>query len=138
MSASDRDYHLTVVTKRMAHHGARAGYGSLVPYLAADRVVTVPAHPWVKNLGAITRRLRLGRPPGSDWWGLPSLAAEGGPSPEEILPKASGLAAMVSGYFAARAGLPEIPTASRVRHVQRLQLQAALPWVVRALGLATP
>jgi hypothetical protein len=66
---------------------------------------------------------------------LPSLAAEGGPPPEEILPHAPEVAACVAGFFAARAGLPEIPDAPRVRWVQRQQLIPALGWAARALGL---
>ena len=66
---------------------------------------------------------------------LPSLAYEGGPEPEQILPDAPEVAAWVSGFFAARAGLPQIPDAPRVRWVQRRQLATALPWAVRALGL---
>jgi thiamine kinase-like enzyme len=66
---------------------------------------------------------------------LPSLAAEGGPPPERILPEAPEVAAKVSGYFAARAGQPGIPDAPRVRRVQRQQLETALPWVIRALDL---
>ena len=54
---------------------------------------------------------------------------------EEILPGAGPLAAVISGYFAQRAGLPKIPTAPRVRQVQRKQLGTALPWAARALGL---
>ena len=50
---------------------------------------------------------------------LPSLHAEGGPAPEEILPDAGPLAAVISGYFADRAGKPVIPTAPRVRVVQK-------------------
>lgn len=66
---------------------------------------------------------------------LPSLACEGGPLPEKILPDAPEVAAWVSGYFAARAGLPEISDAPRVRQVQRQQLGTALAWAVRALAL---
>jgi thiamine kinase-like enzyme len=66
---------------------------------------------------------------------LPSLAFEGGAEPETILPHAPEVAAMVAGFFAARAGLPEISDAPRVRLVQRQQLSTALPWVVRTLGL---
>jgi hypothetical protein len=66
---------------------------------------------------------------------LPSLAYESGVEPEEILPDAPEVAARVSGYFASRAGLPGIEDAPRVRAVQRRQLEAALPWAVRALGL---
>ncbi|MEZ6186770.1 MAG: phosphotransferase [Planctomycetota bacterium] len=69
---------------------------------------------------------------------LPSLAAEGGPPPEALLPGRPALAALISGFFAARAGLPVIPHAPRVREIQRLQLEAALPWAVRALGLSAP
>jgi thiamine kinase-like enzyme len=66
---------------------------------------------------------------------LPSLCYEGGPLPESLLPNAPEVAAWVSGYFAARAGLPIIPDAPFVRRVQREQLSTALPWVTRALGL---
>jgi Phosphotransferase enzyme family len=67
---------------------------------------------------------------------LPSLCFEGGPAPEDLLPNAPQIAAWVSGYFAARAGLPIIPDAPFVRRVQREQLTAALPWVARALKLS--
>jgi len=66
---------------------------------------------------------------------LPSLAYEGGPEPKTILPNAPEIAAWVAGYFAARAGLPGIGDAPRVRLAQRQQLETALPWVVRALEL---
>jgi hypothetical protein len=66
---------------------------------------------------------------------LPSLAFEGGPQPEAILPDAPLVAAWVSGYFAAHAGLPEIADAPFVRRVQREQLSTALPWAQRALRL---
>ncbi|MBB2204273.1 phosphotransferase [Gluconacetobacter takamatsuzukensis] len=66
---------------------------------------------------------------------LPSLADEGGPEPEVLLPGAPEVAAWVSGYFAARAGLPVIPHAPRVRQVQRRQLVTALAWAQRALRL---
>ena len=66
---------------------------------------------------------------------LPSLAYEGGPLPELILPDAPEIAAWVSGFFAARAGLPDIPDAPRVRLVQRQQLETALPWVTQSLEL---
>jgi thiamine kinase-like enzyme len=67
---------------------------------------------------------------------LPSLAYEGGPLPEKILPDAPEVAAWVSGYFASRAGLPKISDAPRVRLVQQQQLATALPWAVRALDLS--
>ncbi|HEY9010449.1 MAG TPA: hypothetical protein VIN06_05485, partial [Devosia sp.] len=66
---------------------------------------------------------------------LPSLAYEGGPLPEKLLPDRPDIAAVVSGFFAARAGLPDIPKAPFVRRVQREQLSTALPWAIRALGL---
>jgi hypothetical protein len=66
---------------------------------------------------------------------LPSLEREGGPAPDAILPGRPEVAAWISGYFAARAGLPRIADAPRVRDVQKDQLLSALPWAVRALGL---
>ncbi|MGI8857284.1 MAG: phosphotransferase [Thermomicrobiales bacterium] len=69
---------------------------------------------------------------------LPSLAAEGGPPPTAILPDAPELAALMAGFFAARAGLPHPPGALRVRGVQLTQLQQALPWAVASLGLPPP
>lgn len=69
---------------------------------------------------------------------LPSLCDEGGPEPEAILRDAPDVASWVSGFFAARAGLPAIPKAPGVRPVQRAQLIPALAWTVRALGLPPP
>ncbi len=66
---------------------------------------------------------------------LPSLHSEGGPPPEDILPDEPELAALISGFFASRAGLPKIETAPSVRGVQLEQLRSALPWAVRSLGL---
>lgn len=66
---------------------------------------------------------------------LPSLAFEGGPTPDEIMPSAPEIAALISGFFAARAGLPAIPDAPFVRRVQLEQLSTALPWAQRALEL---
>lgn len=66
---------------------------------------------------------------------LPSLAFEGGPPPETVLPGRPDVAATVSGFFAARAGLPDIPLSPYVRRVQREQLSTALPWAIRALDL---
>jgi hypothetical protein len=48
------------------------------------------------------------------------------------------LAALCAGFFACRAGLPEIPVAPRLRAVQRAQLEIALPWAARALALSRP
>ncbi|MBA3552762.1 MAG: phosphotransferase [Actinobacteria bacterium] len=76
---------------------------------------------------------------------LPSLEAEGGPQPEEILPGEPSLAAIISGYFASHAGLPpgasgirDLSAAERVRGVQLNQLRSALPWAARALSLPMP
>lgn len=69
---------------------------------------------------------------------LPSLHAEGGPPPEEVASIDPALVAFVAGFFAARAGLPEIPTAPHVRRVQRAQLAVALPWAIRVLRLDEP
>lgn len=41
---------------------------------------------------------------------LPSLAFEGGPNPDEIMPRAPEVAALISGFFAARRGFPPSPT----------------------------
>ncbi len=69
---------------------------------------------------------------------LPSLHAEGGPLPEEIMPNEPALAALISGFFAARAGLPPPEGAPQVRAIQLTQLKVALPWAARALGLPPP
>ena len=66
---------------------------------------------------------------------LPSLRLEGGPDPWEVVPESGGLAALLAGYFASRAGLPTPPTAPRVRPFQRAQAEVALPWAARELGL---
>jgi aminoglycoside phosphotransferase (APT) family kinase protein len=70
---------------------------------------------------------------------LPSLEVEEGPSPEEVMPDCPPeLASYVAGFFASRAGQPEISHAPMVRTVQRRQLQTALPWAARVLGLDPP
>jgi hypothetical protein len=70
---------------------------------------------------------------------LPSLAAEGGPTPDQsIVPMPPELAAFVAGFFAVRAGQPAIPHAPLVRQVQRAQLEVALPWAARQLALPPP
>lgn len=77
----------------------------------------------------------LGNPDLDTGFWLPSLHSEGGPPPESILADSPEIAAWVSGFFAARAGLPIIPYAPRVRTVQLSQLRMALPWAMRALKL---
>lgn len=69
---------------------------------------------------------------------LPSVASEGGPLPEAILPAAPELAAWISGYFCARAGLDPVPEAPHVRPLQLAQARTSLPWAARALGLPVP
>lgn len=69
---------------------------------------------------------------------LPSLALERGPTPAEIeraRPEVAAFAPLVAGFFAARAGLPSPAGAPAVRGFQLAQLEVALPWAVRALGL---
>jgi hypothetical protein len=79
---------------------------------------------------------------------LLSLAGERGPSCAEGLrlyeraagtafePEDVAIAAVtVAGFFAARAGAPEIPALPRLRWVQKLQLFPALDWVCQVLGL---
>ena len=65
---------------------------------------------------------------------LPSLACEGGPEPREVLPCGAAYGALVSGVWAAVAGLPPPPTAPGVRDVQRRQLEVALAWCERELA----
>lgn len=77
----------------------------------------------------------LGNPKLDLGFWLPSLCFEGGPQPDVLLPDAPEVAAWVSGFFAARAGLPDIADAPLVRRVQREQLSTALPWAQRALDL---
>lgn len=69
---------------------------------------------------------------------LPSLASEGGPPPETLLPDAPELAACTAGFFCARAGLPPIADAPHVRPLQLAQSRTGLAWAARALGLPEP
>ena len=64
---------------------------------------------------------------------LPSLRLESGPPPHHF--GVDGLAVVVSGFFAAHAGLPPPAGAPTVRGFQRAQLEIALPWTCAALGL---
>jgi thiamine kinase-like enzyme len=66
---------------------------------------------------------------------LPSLAFEGGPQPWELLPGAGELAAFLAGVWAAVVGLPPPDTAPSLRPQQRRQLEVALAWCERELGL---
>jgi Phosphotransferase enzyme family len=69
---------------------------------------------------------------------LPTLRLEGGPEPQEILPDSRGFAALLAGFFGARAVLPPPPTAPTVREHQLDALRVSLPWAARELGLPTP
>jgi hypothetical protein len=64
-----------------------------------------------------------------------SLHLEGGPPPQELVPSAGGLAAVLAGFFASRAGLPPPSTAPGVRAFQLAQARVAIPWALRELGL---
>jgi hypothetical protein len=69
---------------------------------------------------------------------LPSLTLEHrglGEQVERTRPEIAELAPLVAGFFAARAGLPPPPGAPAVRGFQLAQLEIALPWAVRVLGL---
>jgi hypothetical protein len=73
---------------------------------------------------------------------LPSLHAEGGPAPHEILPDETPgppqLASLLAGYFSARAGLSPIAQAPHARPLQLAQSRTSLPWAARLLGLPPP
>ena len=70
---------------------------------------------------------------------LPSLAVEGGPPPDVVAPAADpAQVAMLAGYWAWRAPQPPPSLGSRVRNIQLRQLEVALPWAARRLGLPPP
>jgi hypothetical protein len=69
---------------------------------------------------------------------LPSLRLEGGPHPWELLADAGALPAVVAGFFAARVGMPPPAGAPTVREFQLRQLEIALLWAARELGLPPP
>jgi hypothetical protein len=72
---------------------------------------------------------------------LPSLHAEGGPPPEQVLepaPEVAAIAALLAGNFGWRGARPAIPEAPHVRPLQRKQAATSLPWAARALGLPAP
>jgi hypothetical protein len=62
---------------------------------------------------------------------LPSLVLERGPRPQRF--RVDEFAALVAGFFAARAGLPRPAGAPRVREFQRAQAAVALDWVEAVL-----
>jgi hypothetical protein len=95
-------------------------------WVADDRVVLVD---W--NWAAV------GNPDLDAAFWAPSLCLETGLRPDDpaLDPR---LAAVVAGFFAGSAGLPEPPKAPGLRGFQRAQLAVALPWAARALGLPEP
>jgi thiamine kinase-like enzyme len=69
---------------------------------------------------------------------LPSVALEGGPLPEQIIEGEPNLVALIAGFWAYRAGMPPPHPNSEVREIQRKQLEIALPWSAKLLGLPPP
>jgi len=69
---------------------------------------------------------------------LPSLALEGGPAPEAILPQEGNLACFVAGFYAAHAGLPSLDGRPALRVLQLAMLRQSLSWTTRALDLPAP
>jgi aminoglycoside phosphotransferase (APT) family kinase protein len=69
---------------------------------------------------------------------LPSLAMEGGPAPESLLPEEPELASLVAGFYAAHAGLPPPREMRAIREFQLAMLRESLAWASRALDLEMP
>ena len=69
---------------------------------------------------------------------LPSLAMEGGPAPETILPEEPELASFVAGFYAVHAGLPPPRGLRAIRELQLALLRESLAWASRALDLTMP
>lgn len=78
-----------------------------------------------------------------------SIAREDGPSPEEQMRWYAQVHALdddlvtasivgISGYFADRGSLPDLPGLPRLRSHQRRQFKASLAWATYRLGLAMP
>jgi hypothetical protein len=79
---------------------------------------------------------RVGNPRFDIAFWLPSLVLEEGCArPEDVIGNEPELAALVAGFFAVRAGLPPPTGAPTVRGFQLAQLEVALPWAMRGLGL---
>ena len=76
---------------------------------------------------------RIGNPGFDVAFWLPSLALEGGPLPDAF--GVDDFAVYVAGFFAGLAGLPPPEGAPHVRGFQLAQLEVALPWACRVLGL---
>jgi aminoglycoside phosphotransferase (APT) family kinase protein len=69
---------------------------------------------------------------------LPSLAAEGGPEPWEMLSGHGEFASLLAGFFLAHAVRPSIPQAPHVRELQEVVGRVALLWAAHALSLPLP
>ena len=70
---------------------------------------------------------------------LPSLAMEGGPMPDAVMPGADpALVALLAGMWAWNAGQPDLPSAPGLRRLQRALLRQVLPWACRCLDLPEP
>ena len=69
---------------------------------------------------------------------LPSLHLEGGPAPWDISLEEPEIIAAIAGFFARQAPQPDPWRGSTIRQFQRRQLEIALPWACRALGVPEP
>ena len=69
---------------------------------------------------------------------LPSLSAEGGPAPDEVIEGEGPLVAVVAGTLAARSTQPAPARMPELRAAQRRKLRHALPWACRVLGIDPP
>lgn len=82
----------------------------------------------------------LGNPDLDLGFWLPSLCHEGGPLPEEILPHRRDIACWVAGMFAALAisSAERLGTDAAIHILQRQQMNEAIEWAARSLGLSRP
>jgi hypothetical protein len=69
---------------------------------------------------------------------LPSLNLEGGPDPWDVTVEEPEMLAAIAGFFARQAPQPDPWEGSTVRQFQREQLEVALPWACKALGIPEP
>lgn len=69
---------------------------------------------------------------------FPNLQLDGGPVKEAVIIAQPQLVALMTGYWASRAGLPAPEIGSKLRQAQLAQLKVILPWCVSALNLSKP
>lgn len=69
---------------------------------------------------------------------FPNLRVDGGPIPQGVVEQHPELVALMTGYWAHRARLPEPRPDSTLRKVQLAQLKAILPWCANAVGFGAP